>query len=109
MSQPQISDVQIPIPFGALVKAIDQLPTELLVQLLRVAEAALSARTSQKSEEQVTQVEDESFWENELGQYMAAEADANVSIEEVRKALAAIPGSLAAEISRERDEPSSSW
>jgi len=104
MPQPQSSEVQIPIPFGALVKAIDQLPTESLVQLLHVTEAALAARTRNKSEEQVTQVEDESFWENELGQYIAAEADANVSIEEVRKALSTIPGSLAAEISRERDE-----
>ena len=104
MPQPQNSDVQISVPFGALVKAIDQLPTESLAQLLHLAEAALSARTSQKSQEQVTQVEDESFWENELGQYLAAEADANVSIEEVRQALSTIPGSLAAEISRERDE-----
>jgi hypothetical protein len=104
MPQPQSSDVHIPIPFGALVKAIDQLPTESLVQLLHVAEAALAARTSQKSEERVTQIEDESFWENELGQYIAAEADASVSIEEVRKALSTIPGSLAVEISRERDE-----
>lgn len=104
MPHSQSSDVQIPIPFGALVKAIDQLPTESLMQLLHVAEAILSARTSQKSEERATQVEDESFWENELGQYIAAEADASVSIEEVRKALSTIPGSLAAEISRERDE-----
>ena len=102
MPKPQSNDVQIPIPFGVLVKAIDQLPTESLVQLLHVAEAALSVRTSQKSEEQVTQVEDESFWENELGQYIAEEADISVSIEEVRKALSMIPGSLAAEISRER-------
>jgi hypothetical protein len=98
--------VQISIPFGTLVKVIDQLPTEALVQLLHATEAALAARTrtSNKPEERVTQVEDESFWENELGQYITAEADANVSIEEVRKVLSTIPGSLAAEISRERDE-----
>jgi hypothetical protein len=96
MPQSQSGDVQIPIPFGALVKAIDQLPTESLVELLHVTEAVLSARTSQKFEERLIQVEDESFWENELGQYLAAEADSNVSIEEVRKALSAVPGSLAA-------------
>jgi hypothetical protein len=104
MSQSQNSDVQISVPFGALVKAIDQLPTESLVQLLHLAETALSTRTRQKSEERVTQVEDESFWKDELGQYLAAEADASVSIEEVRQALSTIPGSLAAEIRRERDE-----
>jgi hypothetical protein len=104
MPQPQDRDVQISVPFGALVKAIDQLPTESLVQLLHLAEAALSTRTGQKSEERVTQVEDESFWESEVGQYLAAEADASVSIDEVRKALSTIPGSLATEISRERDE-----
>ncbi|HXG22236.1 MAG TPA: hypothetical protein VNN62_24610 [Methylomirabilota bacterium] len=49
-------------------------------------------------------VEDESFWNDELGQYIAAEADASISVEEVRKALSTIPGSLAAEIRRERDE-----
>ena len=104
MSQPQNNDVQISVPFGALAKAIDQLPTESLVRLLHLAEAVLSARTGQKSEERMTQVEDENFWEDELGQYLAAEADASVSVEEVRKALSTIPGSLAAEIRRERDE-----
>jgi hypothetical protein len=52
----------------------------------------------------VTQVEDERFWQSELGQYISAEADARISIEEVRKALSVIPGSLAEDISRERDE-----
>jgi hypothetical protein len=104
MSQPQSGDVQIPIPFGSLLKAIDQLPTESLVQLLHITEETLSTRTSQKSEQPATHVEDERFWEDELGQYIAAEADTSVSIEEVRNALSTIPGSLAAEIRRERDE-----
>jgi hypothetical protein len=49
--------------------------------------------------EPVALVEDEEFWESELGQYISAEADDSVSVEEVRKALSAIPGSLAEEIS----------
>jgi hypothetical protein len=102
--QPQNSEVQIPIPFNILVQAIDQLPTESLIQLLHATEAALAVRARDKPEERVTPVEDERFWESELGQYIAAEADVSVSIDEVRKALSVIPGSLAAEISRERDE-----
>ena len=104
MPHPQNSEVQIPIPFSTLVKAIDQLPTEVLFELLHVTEAALAARASNRPEGQVAQVEDERFWESELGQYLWAEADAGIAIEEVRKALSVIPGSLAAEISRERDE-----
>jgi hypothetical protein len=52
----------------------------------------------------VLQGEDAQFWESELGQYVAAEADDSIVIEDVRQALSMIPGSLAAEISRERDE-----
>lgn len=104
MSQAQSNEVQIPIPFGALVKAIDQLPTESLVQLLLVAEAALSARTSQSLEVHALSVENESFWNKELGQYIAAEADASIAIDEVRKTLSTILGALAAEIRRERNE-----
>ncbi len=104
MPHPQNSEVQISIPFDTLVRAIDQLPTETLSQLLHVAETALAARTGNKPEGQMTEVEDERFWESELGQYISAEADARIAIEEVRQALSVIPGSLAAEISRERDE-----
>jgi hypothetical protein len=104
MAYPQNSEVQIPVPISTLVKAIEQLSTEALWQLLHAVEAAIAARASHKPEEQVTQVEDERFWQSELGQYIAAEADASISIEEVRKALSVIPGSLAEDISRERDE-----
>ncbi|HEV8711921.1 MAG TPA: hypothetical protein VGX03_03730 [Candidatus Binatia bacterium] len=104
MPHPPNSEVQIPIPFDTLVRAIDQLPTEALSQLLHAAETALAARAGHKSAGQMTEVEDERFWESELGQYVSAEADASIAIEEVRKALSVISGSLAAEISRERDE-----
>lgn len=104
MPHPQNNEVQIPIPFDTLVRVIDQLPTEALSQLLHAAETALAARTDTKSEGQVVQVEDEEFWGSELGQYVSAEADTSIAIEEVRKALSVIPGSLAAEISKERDE-----
>jgi hypothetical protein len=49
-------------------------------------------------------VEEAQFWESELGQYITAEADGSIAIEDVRQALSVIPGSLATEISRERDE-----
>jgi hypothetical protein len=104
MAYLQNSEVQIPVPISTLVKAIEQLSTEALRQLLHATEAALAARASHKPEEQVTQVEDERFWQSELGQYISAEADARISIEEVRKALSVIPGSLAEDISCERDE-----
>jgi hypothetical protein len=103
MPYPQYSEVQLPIPFDILLKAIDQLPTEALLQLLHVTEAALAARAGAR-EVQVAQVEDEHFWESELGQYITAEADAGIAIADVRQVLSVIPGSLAAEISREREE-----
>lgn len=101
---PQHSEVQIPIPFSALIGAIDQLPTEALLQLLHATEAALAMRTDTGLAGQTMQGEEAHFWESELGQYIAAEADGSIAIEDVRQALAVIPGSLAAEISRERDE-----
>src|SRR5262245_11111408 len=105
MSQLQKNhEVQISIPFDTLVRAIDQLPTEALSQLLHITEAALAARTSKRAEGQVAAVEDVEFWESELGQYISAEADASIAIAEVRKAVSPIPGSLATEISRARDE-----
>jgi hypothetical protein len=104
MPHPQNTEIQIPIPFDTLVRAIDQLSTEALSQLLHVTEAALAARSGNRPAGQVTEVEDESFWESELGRHLATEADASLPIEEVRKVLSVIPGSLAAEISRERDE-----
>jgi hypothetical protein len=104
MPQQENSEIQIPIPFDSLIRAIDQLPTESLSQLLRATQTALAARGGTRVRESMALVEDEGFWEGELGQYIAAEADDSVSVEEVRKALSAIPGSLAEEISRERDE-----
>jgi hypothetical protein len=104
MPSSQQSEGQISIPVSALVEAIDRLPTEALLQLLHATEAALATRAATRPEGQVIQVEDAQFWESELGQYIAAEADGVIAIEGVRQALAAIPGSLAAEISRERDE-----
>jgi len=50
------------------------------------------------------ELEDQEFWQSELGQYIRQEADDTVLLDEIRRALAAIPGSLAAEIGRERDE-----
>jgi hypothetical protein len=104
MSQPQHSEIQIAIPFSTLVGAINQLPTEALLQLLRATEATLATRADARLEGQVIQGEDAQIWENELGQYIAAEADDHIAIEDVRQALSVILGSLAAEISRERDE-----
>lgn len=104
MPHSQPSEVQISIPVSALVEAIDQLPIEALLQLLHATEAALATRAATRPEGQVIQVEDVYFWESELGQYIAAEADGGIAIADVRQALATIPGSLAAEISRERDE-----
>jgi len=104
MQQPQHSEIQIAIPFSALVGAINQLPTEALLQLLHATEAALATRANARPAAQVIQGEDAQFWESELGQYVAAEADDSIAIADVRQALSVIPGSLAAEISRERDE-----
>jgi hypothetical protein len=104
MPPSQHSEIQIAIPFSTLVGAINQLPTETLLQLLHATEATLATRADARPEGQVLQGEDAQFWESELGQYVAAEANDSIAIEDVRQALSVIPGSLAAEISRERDE-----
>jgi hypothetical protein len=104
MPQPQESEVRISSPFRALVGVIDQLPTEALLQLLHAAEAALAMRADTQPDRQVLQGEEAHFWESELGRYIAAEADGSIAIEDVRQALSVIPGALAAEISKERDE-----
>lgn len=44
------------------------------------------------------------FFKTELGQYILAEADANISIEKVRKALGKVKVSLSQEIIAEREE-----
>ncbi|GBC82912.1 hypothetical protein HRbin10_02050 [bacterium HR10] len=49
-------------------------------------------------------VEDLALWQSELGRYIEAEADERISIESVRHTLAAIPGSMAADVSAERDQ-----
>ena len=104
MPQQQHSEIQIAIPFSTLVGAINQLSTEALLQLLHATAATLATRADVRPEAQMIQGEDVQFWESELGQYVAAEADDSIAIEDVRQALSVIPGSLAAEISRERDE-----
>lgn len=52
----------------------------------------------------VADLEDQELWQSELGSYIQQEADDTVSLEEVRRALAIIPGSLATEVCREREE-----
>ena len=74
MPHPLHNEVQIPIPFSALVGSLDQLPTEALLQLLHATEAALATRANARPEAQVIQGEDAQFWESELGQYIAAAA-----------------------------------
>ena len=61
-------------------------------------------RADTQPDRQVLQGEEAHFWESELGQYIAAEADGSIAIEDVRQALVMIPGDLDAEVSRERDE-----
>lgn len=104
MSHSQQNEVQITISLSELVRSIDQLPTEALSQLLQAVEATLAKRADLKRVGEGIPVEDMQFWESELGQYILAEADENIAIEDVRQALSVIPGSLAMEISKERDE-----
>ncbi len=104
MSHSQQNEVRISIPLSEIVRSIDQLPTEALSQLLQAVETALAKRADLKGAGEGIPVEDMQFWESELGQYILAEADENIAIEDVRQALSVIPGSLAMEISRERDE-----
>ena len=50
MPQPQHSEIQIAIPFSTLVGAINQLPTEALLQLLHATEATLATRADARPE-----------------------------------------------------------
>jgi hypothetical protein len=104
MPQPQHSAIQLAIPLSILVGAINQWPTEALLQLLHAAEATLATRAEFRPEGQLLPGEDAQFWESGLGQYIAAKADDSITIADVRQALSVIPDSLAAKISKERDE-----
>jgi len=55
-------------------------------------------------DEQIGAFHTDKFLQTEFGQYILEEADANISIEKVRSALAKIKGSLSQDIIAERKE-----
>lgn len=100
-------EVEMRIPFETLVNLISQLPSKELAELQRRLDILLAKKISTSTGEEIAilEPEDVDLWEGELGQYILEEADDSVAIEEVRQALSAIRGSMAAEVSADRDEP----
>lgn len=56
-----------------------------------------------RMDESRSRVEDEGLWQTELGQYIEAHADDSVSIDEVRRLLSSIDGSVSYMVVEERE------
>lgn len=87
-------EIQIKIPFETLIQIIRQLERNDLIQLHRLLNEMLFE----------TSTYEEGFWSSELGKYIQQEADDAITHQKVRKALSVIKGSLAAEITAQREE-----
>ncbi len=91
-----------------LLYDLEKLSLSELEELKWQIDQTLAAKTAglgkpTRAEQGISSVEDAALWKSELGHYILQEADDRISIEEVRRALATIPGSMAAEVRAERD------
>ena len=68
--------------------------------------APLTLQECQQVTVTITDAENGAWLDSSFLQYLEAEADESVTLEQVRAALAKIPGSMADDFRRERDERS---
>ncbi|MCS7266041.1 MAG: hypothetical protein NZ805_14565 [Armatimonadetes bacterium] len=94
--------VAIHLPLEALLDIIEQLPEDALRTVKRKVDERLSHITSQLP----AAINDplNEFWFSELGRMILQEADESTNIDEVRKTLSKLSGSLAVDIQEERSE-----
>lgn len=94
--------VAVQLPLEALLDIIEQLPEDALKAVKRKVDERLKSLVSQLP----PAINDPfgEFWSSELGQMIAREADTSTSIDEVRRILSKLSGSLAQDIQEERGE-----
>jgi len=95
-------DVNIQLPLEKLIETVCKLPAEDLMEVRRRIEVQLQA--ANQTEDGLDVLQDEAFWDSELGREIMEEADSSITREEVLKATSSIKGSMAADIRAERDE-----
>lgn len=95
-------DVSIQLPLEKLIETVCKLPAEDLMEVRRRIEVQLQA--GHQTEDVPDDLEDQEFWDSELGREIIEEADSSITREEVLKATSSIKGSMAADIRAERDE-----
>ena len=95
---------EIKIPRETLVTIISRLPSEGLSEIRRQIDNQLSSRTNMEISPRIAAVEDQEFWNSELGRMICEEADDSLSHEKRRQSLSSIRGSLSDDVSAERDE-----
>jgi hypothetical protein len=87
-----------------LVEMLVQLPRKEQLEIYRLLGQWLKKKPGKVSVVTVPRAPKNEFLKTEFGQYLLEEADAQIPIEKVRKALSTITGSLAQEIIAEREE-----
>lgn len=95
-------DVEILLPLENLISTLCKLPPEDLREVKLRIEKQLEALDQFKNS--LGELEDKEFWDSELGREIIVEADDTITREEVLRITSKYKGSMAADISAERDE-----
>ena len=103
MSETTNHEIQISLPFETLAAILNQLDEMELHAVQRYVEECLVKVHGNKKERQF-EGNEEDWLDEEFLEYAMQEADNTVSLQEVRKALSKIPGSLAADVIASREE-----
>lgn len=99
MSETTNHEIQIRLPFEMLTAILNQLDEMELRAVQRYVEECLESKKERQFEKS-----DEDWLDEEFLEYAMQEADNTVSLQEVRKALSKIPGSLSADVIASREE-----
>ena len=99
MSETTNHEIQIRLPFEMLTAIFNQLDAMELRAVQRYVEECLENKKEGQFEQS-----DEDWLDDQFLEYAMREADNIVSLQEVRKALSKIPGSLAADVIASREE-----
>ena len=99
MSETTNHEIPIRLPFEMLTAIFNQLDAMELRAVQRYEEECLENKKEGQFEQS-----DEDWLDDQFLEYAMQEADNTVSLQEVRKALSKIPGSLAADVIASREE-----
>lgn len=87
-----------------LIEMLVQLPLSEQLRIHRRLGQLLKKKSAKALAVNISRPRTNKFLRSEFGKYILKEADENVSIENVRKALSKVTGSLAQEVIMEREE-----